>query len=615
MPDLLGGVNSPDDIKKIKPGSLSGLCAEIREFLTKRVLENGGHLSSNLGVVELTVALHRVFNVPEDKIIWDVGHQAYVHKIICGRRDSFDSLRKLGGISGFPKTSESEYDSFDTGHSSTSMSAALGIAAANDLNCEKGQVVAVIGDASFMGGPALEALNHIIQTNKKVIIVLNDNQMSIGRAIGGFARYFHRIHTRSSYYTFKRETREILEKVPLIGKPFTRLIRDFKAGIKFFISPGVVFEKLGYKYLGPIDGHDIKMLCDAFEEAKTVDRPVIVHVSTVKGKGYPPAELNPSKYHAVSCSNSEAETFSSVFGRELARLAAENSNIVSVCPSTPSTCCLYEFALKYRDRFFDTGIAEGHAVTFAAGLARGGKIPVVSVYSSFLQRAYDSIVHDVCIGNYHVVFAIDRAGLVGDDGETHQGVFDLSYLSSIPNMSILAPSDFSELAQMLDFAVNRFNSPIAIRYPKGSAETIDHAGFVFGKAEVVREGKNVTVAAVGTMLKTALDAAELLEKKGISAEVINLRTVKPIDFETVFSSAEKTGRLFVIEDNLEKGGIGSVICTEACRQGFAYPIVLKAFPDTFIRHGTISQLMKMYRMDYFSLAADIERSINLENKA
>ncbi len=607
MNSLLQHISSPADVRALDADSLDSLCAEIREFLIEKVQKTGGHLASNLGVVELTVALHRMFHVPQDKLIWDVGHQAYVHKMLTGRIQKFDSLRKLDGLSGFPKTAESPYDAFDTGHSSTAISAALGYAAARDIQKKDGEVIAVVGDAAFSGGLSMEALNHIAHCHSKVIIVLNDNQMSIDEAVGGLSQYLRKIRTRSSYYTLKRETGEILSKIPLLGRPSVIAIQKMKRFLRYAVTPGALFEHLGCKYLGPIDGHNIRQLCDTFSEAKKIKEAVLVHVITKKGKGYAPAEAAPGAWHAVSPSSKKEETLSDSFGKALCTLADENPQIVAISPSTPTSSGLGNFMKKYPLRFFDTGIAEAHAVTFAAGLAKGGFVPVVSVYSSFLQRAYDSVLHDVALTGLHVVFAVDRAGLVGADGETHQGIFDLSFLTHIPGMTVLAPSDQNEQSAQLAYAINTHTGPIAIRYPRGHLPALPKMPFTFGKAVVRREGCHITLAALGRMVHTALHVADILAKKGIHAEVLDLRMAKPIDYDTIFTSASKTGHLITMEDNTIRGGIGEAILSEGTNRGYNGVMLAKAFPDTFIKQGTVEELMTLYKMDAAHIAADAER--------
>ena len=609
MNSILSSISGPEDLKKLDFASLNQLSGEIREFLIENVLKAGGHLASNLGVIELTCAIHKVFDAPRDKIIWDVGHQCYTHKIICGRRDKFNTLRTFGGISGFPKRAESEYDVFETGHSGTSLSVALGFACKRDLSKENYNVAAVIGDAAFSGGMPLEAINHISQSKKKVVIILNDNQMSIGKNMGAFARYLNRVRTKPAYYNAKRETEQFLDKVPLLGGGLKKVIRKIKGYLKFMITPGVVFEQLGYKYLGPVDGHNIEELCSSLEEAKNVRGPVIVHVCTVKGKGYKKAEDEPHLYHGVSASESSAKTFTKQFGETICDLAEKDKNIVCVCPSMVDSCGLSEFAKKNKDRIFDVGIAEEHAVTFAAGLAESGLTPVVCVYSSFLQRAYDSVWHDVALGGRHVVFAIDRAGIVGADGETHQGIYDLSYLSTIPNMTILAPCDLTQLDEMIRYAVNTHKGPIAVRYPKGSADDLGGAPFEPFKACILREGTDITIAALGSMVKTALEAADILAKDDISAEVIDLRSAHPLDFETLTKSINKTKRVLTLEDNEKSGGIGEKIGAHLASSDIYAELSIASFPDAFIPAGKQKELFEFYGLSPEKIAERISEGL------
>lgn len=607
MDQFLTKVQSPADIKAMSPEALDALSREIRTFLVENIPKTGGHLASNLGVVELTIALHRTFSVPVDKLIWDVGHQSYVHKLITGRREQFASLRQFDGLSGFPKSSESIYDCADTGHASTSISTALGYAAARDLQGGEGEAIAVVGDASFSGGLSMEALNHIAHCDHKVIVVLNDNQMSIGQVVGGFSQYLNKIRTRSSYYTVKRETSDFLRRIPFVGKPTVHAIKKIKQFLRYCVTPGVVFEKLGLRYLGPVDGHNIRQLCDTFAEAARLPQSVLVHVITTKGKGYAPAEASPSCFHAVSPSKSETESCSSRFGKTVLQLGKAHKNLVTISPSMPDASGLTDFLNAFPGRFFDTGIAEAHAATFAAGLARGGLIPVLSVYSSFLQRAYDSLVHDIALPGLHVVLAIDRAGVVGQDGETHQGIFDLSFLTHIPNMTVLAPSDLDMLEEMLQYAVEKHSGPIAIRYPRGTMPSLSGTPFTFGKAAVLREGAHITIAALGRMTHTALCAADLLSAKGIFCTVLDLRTAKPLDVATITEAAKKTGAVITIEDNTSIGGVGEQIAS--ILSGTGCKVLSKAFPDTFVPQGTIGELMALYKMDAESLAADAERMI------
>lgn len=612
---LLSDINSPDDLKNMKIDSLNLLAKEIREFLINKISVTGGHLASNLGVVELTIALHRSFNMPKDKIVWDVGHQAYVHKILTGRADKFDKLRKKDGLSGFPKTAESIYDSFDTGHSSTAMSVALGLAVSNEINNKDDYVIAVVGDSAFVGGMSFEALNHISHSGKKVIIVLNDNQMSIGKATGSLSGYLNRIRTNEKYYSLKRETKQVFDKIPLLGKKLSSAVTKMKRVVKYAVTPGVFFEQLGYEYLGPVDGHNIDLLCKTFEEAKLSKEAVIVHITTVKGKGYSVAENHPTEYHAVSGNKkkTDAKSFSQAFGEKMLLLAEKEDKLIAVTPAMTASSGLSEFAEKYPERFFDVGIAEQHAATFCAGMEAGGCKPVLSVYSTFLQRAYDSLIHDIALGNRHVVLAIDRAGVVGEDGETHQGVFDLSFLLHIPNMSVLAPADITEMGRMLEYAVSCHKGPVAIRYPRGCAPELLQGDFEFGKAKIMREGTHVTIAAVGKMVHTALLAADILKEKGIFAEVINVRTVKPFDKETILSSVAKTGMLVTIEDNVIKGGFGESIASFMATEGILAKTILKGFPEEFIAQASVNEIMEKYALDANSVACEVEKAY--ENKA
>ncbi len=605
MYELLKRANIPGELKKMTYPEMDALSREIRDFLVESVTKTGGHLASNLGVVELTIALHRIFSVPEDSLIFDVGHQSYVHKLLTGRMDKFSTLRQFGGLSGFPKPSESDADAFPTGHSSTAISAALGLAAANALSGKEKDVVAIVGDAAFSGGLSMEALNHVAHCKHKVIIILNDNQMSIGKAVGGLPQYLNKIRTRSSYYTIKRETGDFLGKVPLLGRPTLRALKRIKRLLKYWVAPGVVFEKLGCKYLGPLDGHNLHQLCDTLAEAKKLPDSVLIHVLTKKGKGYAPAENAPSAYHAVSPHKEAEESCSARVGNILCALAGEIPNLVAISPSTPHSTGLTPFMEQYPHRFFDTGIAEAHAATFSAGLAKGGMLPVLCVYSSFLQRAYDSLVHDIALSGGHVVLCIDRAGIVGGDGETHQGIFDLSFLTHIPNFSVLCPADLESLAEMLGYAVKEHRGPIAVRYPRGHLASLAAPPFVFGKAAVLREGTDITIAAAGRMTHYALNAASLLAEKGISAEVLDLRTVKPLDMDTIKASAKKTGQLLVAEDNTAPGGIGEKLA--AAMEGV--PVSVKAFPDVFVPQGTTSELFRLYEMDGEGLMKEAERIV------
>lgn len=614
---LLDEVNSPEDVKKLDIGQLERLSGEIREFLIEKVSRTGGHLASNLGVVELTLALHRVFSSPQDRIIWDVGHQSYVHKIITGRRDLFDTLRQMGGLAGFPKSSESEHDRFNTGHSSTSVSAALGMAKARDILKEKYSVVAVIGDGALTGGMSFEALNDAGRSPNNLIVVVNDNEMSISKNVGGMSRYLSKIRSQPIYYKAKEDFDFILNRIPAIGKSAARMLDRAKGTIKYMIMPGVIFEELGFKYLGPIDGHNIAELSKVLASARNLKGPVLIHVCTQKGKGYTFAEEKPQDFHGISpfeietgeVLTSNGRSYSDVFGAKLASMAEADPYITAVTAAMPLGTGLGEFSKKFPDRFFDVGIAEQHAVTFAAGLAKSGLKPVVAIYSSFLQRSYDQIIHDIALQNLHVVFAIDRAGLVGEDGETHQGLYDLSFLSHIPNMTIAAPCDYDEFERLLEYAVLQHNGPIAVRYPRGTGRhSLYETGAVIpGRGVKLIDGRDITIAAVGNMVETAMKVAALLEEKGVSAEVINARFVKPLDARLIAGSAVKTGVLATLEDNTVKGGFGSSVLEMLNKNGVSIRTGLFGFPDSAVPHGSRTAIFNKYRLDPESLAADMMR--------
>lgn len=593
---ILDTVNTPSDLKKLNNEQLNVLCDEIRKFTVDAVMKSGGHLASNLGVTELTVALLKSFNLPKDKIIYDVGHQSYVHKMLTGRKDKFDTLRCLNGLSGFPKTEESEYDSFNTGHASTSISAALGMARARDLNNEDYNVVAVIGDGAISGGMAFEGLNDAGSSKTKLIIILNDNEMSIEKNVGGLSTYLNKIRTAPRYNKTKNSIHDFLDKFGIIGNVLEKGIRGVKDGIKYAYTSGALFEFLGFTYLGICDGNDIPQMCSVFNRAKNIDGPVLIHVSTKKGLGYADAEDNPEKYHGVSRATTSIKrndiNYSNAFGNLLCINAEKNDKIAAITAAMPSGCGLNEFALRFPQRFFDVGIAEQHAVTMSSGLAISGIIPVVCIYSTFLQRAYDQILHDVCMQNLHVIFAIDRAGIVGEDGETHQGVFDFSFLLHIPNIIVLAPSCYDELKNMLEWAVNKCNAPVSIRYPRGYVKFRECSAFEFSKAEQLTSGNDITIITAGNMVNTAIEVYEKLKDVGITAEVINLRTVKPFDKETVFSSLDKTGFFVSIEDNMKIGGMGEYIYCE-----YDKPIKSIHFGyDEFIPHGRPEELYELYGM-------------------
>lgn len=605
MKKILDKIMSPTDLKKLNNEQLDALCSEIRDFIVKTVMKSGGHLASNLGVTELTVALLKSFDLPNDKVIYDVGHQSYVHKMLTGRIDKFDTLRCLNGLSGFPKTEESVYDSFNTGHASTSVSAALGMARARDLNNENYHVIAVIGDGAMSGGMAFEGLNDAGSSRTKLIIILNDNEMSIEKNVGGLATYLNKIRTTPKYNKTKSDIHDFLQKLGTFGNVVEKGLRGIKDSIKYAYTSGALFEFLGFTYLGICDGNSVPQLCDVFEQAKKISGPVLIHISTKKGLGYTKAEDNPEKYHGVSRATASIKksemNYSNAFGNLLCINAEKNSKITAITAAMPSGCGLNEYVSKFPKRFFDVGIAEQHAVTMSAGLAISGIIPVVCIYSTFLQRAYDQILHDVCLQNLHVVFAIDRAGIVGEDGETHQGIFDFSYLLHIPNITVLSPSCYIELKAMLDWAINECNSPVSIRYPRGNVCFRDCDEFVISKAEQLVSGDDITIVAAGNMVDVALDVSVILKESGISTDVINIRTVKPFDKETVFKSLDKTHFLVSIEDNMKAGGMGEFISGE-------YNGVLKTVHfgyEEFIPHGKPEELYEIYNMNSNKIADHI----------
>ncbi len=612
MKNILNTINSPKDLKRLTYAELRQLAGEIRTFLIKSVSETGGHLASNLGVVELTIALMRVFDFPSDKIVWDVGHQSYVYKMLTGRRDMFPTLRKFDGMSGFPKRSESEYDCFNTGHSSTSVSAALGIARARDLDGGKNSVIAVFGDGALTGGMMYEALNDVGRSKTKIILILNDNEMSIAKNVGAMSRYLRRLRSQPRYYRSKEAVESALKKLPVGGDALADAIRTAKNQVRRAVIPTTFFDDFGIDYIGPVDGHDIGALIGALRHAYEIDKPSIVHIHTKKGKGYTFAENNPQKYHGVpqfdtkTGAPASADDYSSVFGSQLASLAETNKKIIAITGAMPSGTGLTEFSKKYRDRFFDVGIAEQHAVTFAAGLAVSGYVPVVPLYSSFLQRAYDQTLHDVCLQNLHVVFGVDRAGLVGADGETHQGMYDIAFLSHMPNMAILSPSDFDMLRQMLDYAVNVHKGPIAVRYPRGNTEANDGGGeFVFGKAAISGEGNDAVIITSGRMVKTAQNAAKILEQSGIGARIVSLRTIKPLDTETLLGAVRGARCAVTLEDASINGGIGALAASVLMQGEVFVKFKELAFPDEPIKHGSIAKLDAFYGMDSASVAQQI----------
>ena len=615
MSGYLDRINEANDIKKIEPEAYDALASEIRSFIIESVSEHGGHLASNLGVVELTMALHLCMNFPNDKLIWDVGHQAYTPKLLTGRKEDFSGLRTFGGMSGFPKHKESPCDAFDTGHSSTSISAALGYARARDLKGEDRTVVAVIGDGSLTGGMAYEALNNVSHLKSNMIIVLNDNKMSISENVGGLSKHLTALRTRESYMDFKMDVEKKLKQIPHVGDSVARSVKKSKDSIRQLFVKGGFFEDFGIKYIGPIDGHDIKEMVRVLNALKRLNEPVVMHVVTQKGRGYVPAEQNPSAFHGVGSFDiatgeslaSKSLTYTSVFSKTICRLGKAHPDVVTICAAMPDGTGLIAFKKHFPGRFFDVGIAEQHAVTFAAGLAAGGMHPFVAVYSSFLQRAYDQIIHDVCIQNLPVVFCVDRAGLVGADGETHQGIFDLSYLSMIPNMTVCAPKNKYELYDMLYFAY-QYHGPIAIRYPRGSA----YEGFKnmrppieYGKSELMFEGEKIALVAVGSMVQTAVQVREKLLDKGINATVVNARFVCPLDTECLDRLSRDHQWIVTMEENVLKGGFGEACGDYLLAKHEDVRLIHVGVPDVYVEHGGVDQLKKTLHMDADSIVERI----------
>lgn len=600
---MLEKIQKPNDIKKIPADQLPALAEEIREFIIESLSKTGGHLASNLGVVELTIAMHRVFDLPKDKLIWDVGHQSYTHKILTGRKDGFETLRREGGISGFPKRSESDCDVFDTGHSSTSISAGVGYVRARELKKENYSVVSIIGDGALTGGMAYEALNNAASLKSNFIIVLNDNEMSITENVGGMSSYLSGLRTASAYTGFKMDVTKALNRIPGIGPGMVDAMRKTKSSIKQIIIPGMLFEDMGLTYLGPVDGHNIPQLIKTFQEAKRFEGSILVHVLTQKGRGYEPAMRHPARFHGagpfdvktglpVGKSN---PTYTDVFSTVMRKMGDRRKDVAAVTAAMMTGVGLKRFSNMFPDRCFDVGIAEEHAVTFAAALSLGGITPVVAIYSSFLQRAYDQIMHDVCMQNLHVVFAIDRAGLVGYDGETHHGIFDLSYLGSMPNMTILAPKNLWELSDMIKFAVD-YDGPIAMRYPRGEAYTglkEFRAPICLGKSEVIHEGSRVALLAVGSMVKMAEEVQkQLKERMDMDAALVNARFVKPIDEELLRSFADTYELVVTLEENVKDGGFGERVLAFAEEEDLPFGVEIIALPDRFIPHGSVSYQMK-----------------------
>ncbi len=613
---ILETIEKENDIKKVAPENWNLLAEEIRQFLIHKISVTGGHLGSNLGAVELTMALHLSLNLPEDKIVWDVGHQSYTHKILTGRKAGFENLRKYGGMSGFPKRKESDCDCFDTGHSSTSISAGLGLVKARDIMHQDHTVVSVIGDGSLTGGMAYEALNNAARMKSNFIIVLNDNNMSISENVGGVSKYLNNIRTADKYLDLKEGIYNSLKETR-IGDPIVESIRRAKSSVKQLVIPGMFFEDMGITYLGPVDGHNIPAMLKVFKEAKRVKSAVLVHVITHKGKGFIPAERHPARFHGAEPFDIETglplkqktkSNYTDVFSTVMCKQGDRNDKIVAITAAMPDGTGLKRFHNMYPDRFFDVGIAEEHAVTFAAGLAAGGLQPVVAIYSSFLQRAYDQILHDVCIQNLPVVFAIDRAGLVGSDGETHQGIFDLSYLSSIPNMHIMAPKNKWELSDMLKFAID-FQGPIALRYPRGEAfdGLREHREpIILGMGEWIYHEKDIVLVAVGSMVKTALAVREALQLKGYACSIINARFVKPIDTEILNEAVKDHSLIVTMEENVASGGFGEKVREYLDESGYQGSLLTISIPDEYVEHGNVEILREEVGLDAYSIQRRIE---------
>lgn len=601
-------INQVNDIKKLDKNEWNALAQEIREFLIEKISVTGGHLASNLGVVELTMAMHLAFDFPQDKVVWDVGHQSYTHKLLTGRKAGFDELRKYGGMSGFPKRKESDCDCFDTGHSSTSISAGIGLVKARDLLGGNYSVISVIGDGALTGGMAFEALNNASQLKSNFIIVLNDNQMSIAENVGGISQYLNGLRSAEGYNNFKEGLQNTLEKIPVYGEGLVRQLKKTKSGLKQLVIPGMFFENMGITYLGPVDGHNMDQLIRAFNDAKKIRHAVLLHVCTKKGKGYAPAERHPSRFHGAEPFEIETglpkhkrtkANYTDIFSTVMRKLGDRDDKVVAITAAMPDGTGLKRFRNMFPDRFFDVGIAEQHAVTFAAGLAAGGLKPVVAVYSSFLQRAYDQILHDVCIQNLHVVFAIDRAGLVGSDGETHQGIFDLSYLSSIPNMTVMAPKNKWELSDMLKFAVD-YDGPIALRYPRGEAyDGLQEfrAPVEYGRSEMIYEETDIALLAVGSMVKMAEKVRDVLKETGYSCTLVNVRFVKPIDEELLEDLAKNHRLAVTMEENVRNGGFGDHVLEYVSDRELPLQVLNVALPDEYVEHGNVDLLYKEVGLD------------------
>ena len=625
MEDILNNITNPKDLKKLNYEDKKELAEEIRSYIIDVVSKNGGHLASNLGVVELTIALHSIFDTPKDKIIWDVGHQTYVHKILTGRKNQMKTLRRLDGISGFPKTTESEYDCFNTGHSSTSISAALGMARARDILNENYKVIAVIGDGALTGGMAEEALNDAGASKSNIIVVLNDNEMSISKNVGGISLLLGKMRTKNVYTKANEKVRIRMGNIPKVGNKIVKLTSRIKNSIKQIFISKMYFEDIGYTYLGPVDGNDIEAVEEILEQSKKCKGPVLVHVVTKKGKGYKLAEKNPSKFHGTApfdkktgeVLKAKSKDYSKVFGEKLVEIAKNDNRIVAITAAMADGTGLSEFKKKYPKRFFDVGIAEQHAIGMAAGMAKSGLIPVVPIYSSFYQRAYDQVIHDVCMQNLHVIMCADRAGIVGNDGETHQGLLDMASFSIVPNMTIMAPKDFKEFEQMINFAVN-FNGPILIRYPRGGEGKLKlkcNEKIVLGKSELLKEGSDVTIIAIGKMVEKAVEVADEFSKIGVNAEIINARFLKPFDENKIIESIEKTKNVITIEDGFIKGGLATTVNELIAKNGIIDVNIKNCgYDDEFVKQGSVQELEQINGLDCNSIVASWVKNENIVNE-
>lgn len=622
MYELLDKIEKPEDVKKLSVSELTKLASELRHFIIDRVSQNGGHLAPNLGTVELTLALYSVFNFPQDKLVWDVGHQAYTHKILTGRKEAFATLRKKGGITGFPNRFESPYDAFGVGHASTSISAALGMAIARDAKGEHNQVIAVIGDGALTGGESFEALNNAGDLGKKLIVILNDNEMSIDANVGAMSEYLLRIRMAPQYARAKRDMGNLLMSIPHIGGKVYKTASHLKDGVRSALVPGSIFEEMGFHYVGPIDGHNIGLLEEVLQRAKEMEGPILIHIHTIKGKGYIPAEKAPEKFHGVGCFDpstgksapkaNKVPSYTSVFSQALIELAKDRPDILAITAAMPSGTGLKAFGKAYPKRFFDVGIAEEHAMTLAAGMAAAGMHPVIALYSTFAQRAYDQLIHDVCLQNLPVTLCLDRAGLVGEDGPTHHGVFDLSYLRQMPNMCVMAPKDEEELRHMLATAID-IEGPSAVRYPRGCGLGVELTDsfekLPIGKAEVLQAEGDIAFLAVGTMVEQAKKAAAILAEDGIKAAVVNMRFIKPLDRELLRGYAKSKKLLITAEENMLAGGFGSAVAEFLADEGLSVPLLRFGLPDRFIEQGTRSELFELCGLQPAEMAEKVRERL------